>query len=262
MGFFLPTSKLSQIQAGQWNDDNVTFQISPPVKLDPNYNWECGLWSLSAWNTQNNISPQLNNNQLRYYNGTTWKPITLITGSYDIIELNDTIQNIMFLNGDYNSAESTTDKPVYYITFVPNNATGLLTIEIAPASGYQFDISIGNFSRMLGFTPQILTTSATGTMIVDVTNGVDSWHVHCSIAGGSFDGGVESDILYGFVPASPKGYEVIEAPNNVMFFPVNTNVINSIRMQLTDQNNNPVDLNGNHITYRIVIRPAIAVQQK
>ena len=120
----------------------------------------------------------------------------------------------------------------------------------------------------MGFDAIILTATSKGTNAVDITRGVDSWSVHCSLAGGSYDNDIGSDILYGFVPLSGRGMAVSERPFQVFFFPLNATyvkgrdaIINSIQMRLTDQLNRPILLNGDDITYRLIIRPALAAEK-
>ena len=206
----LATSTVSEVQSGTWRSDNVTWQFTPAIQLDPKYNWEICLLRFGSWNTPVNISAEYGNNTLRYYNGTTWKTVTLIQGGYDVLDINATLQDQMFLNGDYDVTDSAPNDPVFYINFVPNPVTQLLTIEIT--NNYQLDLSIGNLATMLGFTPQILTTTTTSSSTVDPTRGTDSWDIHCSLVTGSFDGGIDSDILYGFEPTSRKGFIISEVP--------------------------------------------------
>jgi hypothetical protein len=73
------------------------------------------------------------------------------------------------------------------------NGEGKLRIEIT--NNYKLDLSIGDLHSLLGFNTVILTTTTTGPNIVDITRGVDSWSVHCSLAGGSYDNDIASDIL-------------------------------------------------------------------
>ena len=102
-------------------------------------------------------------------------------------------------NGDYNNTYPA--NPVYYINLVPVIADGLLRIEIT--NNYQLDLSIGNLYQILGTNQAILTTTTTGPNPVDITRGVDSWSVHCSLTGGSYDNGIASDTLYGFKVPMP-----------------------------------------------------------
>jgi hypothetical protein len=170
----------------------------------------------------------------------------------------------MYDNNDFDNTNPA--EPRFYINFVEIIAEGKLRIEIT--NNYQLDLSIGDLHTLLGFNATILTATSKGTNVVDISRGVDSWSVHCSLAGGSFDNDIDSDILYGFVPLSGRGMAVSERPFQVFFFPLNATyvkgqdaIINSIQMRLTDQLNRPILLNGEDITCRLVVRPALAAEK-
>lgn len=218
--FNISTSKIPNVTSGTWTSDNVTVNFNPPLQLPGQYTWEVGISRIDTWNSVDNIKAVYNNNQLRYSpnSGTTWKSLTLPDGNYEIHDINSALQNFMKDNGDFDNTNPA--EPLFYIDLVPIIAEGKLRIEIT--NNYQLDLSIGDLHSLLGFNTVILTTTTTGPNIVDITRGVDSWSVHCSLAGGSYDNDIASDILYGFVPLVERGFAISENPTNVFFFPLAT----------------------------------------
>ena len=83
----IDTSKIPNVQSGTWTSDNVTIECSPPIQLPGQYQWEVGLIRTDTWNSIHNIKAVYNNNQLRYYNGTTWRSLTLPDGNYEIADI-------------------------------------------------------------------------------------------------------------------------------------------------------------------------------
>lgn len=260
----IATSKIPNVTNGIWTSDNVTINFYPPLTLPSNYSYDVGLARVDTWNSIHNIKAVYNNNTLRYSpdTGTTWKTLVLPDGNYEIEDIDTALKNFMYDNGDFNNTNPAS--PVFYINFERIIAEGKLRIQLS--STYQIDLSIGDIHTLLGFNAVILTATAKGPNVVDITRGVDSWSIHCSLCGGSYDNDVASDVIYGFVPMSTRGYAISEIPPpQTYFFPISDSymgsnglTINSITMALTDQLNRPILLNGENITYRVIIRPSPA----
>ena len=64
---------------------------------------------------------------------------------------------------------------------------------------------------------------------------------------------VQSPVLYNFFPTVGPGYKIVEKPINVVYLPLSSSQIMSIRIWITDQNNNIIDFRGESITLRIEI---------
>src|SRR6478609_12059719 len=92
---------------------DLTFNLLPPIHLNPNKKHEAALLSINLYNSIPNITDE--NNKFKYSadNRQTWKIITLNRGSYEIQAINDEIQRVMVINGDFNTA---TDNKEFYIS--------------------------------------------------------------------------------------------------------------------------------------------------
>src|SRR6476469_243384 len=82
---------------------DFTFNLSPPIHLREDIQYEAALLSINLYNSIPNITDE--NNKFKYSadNEKTWKIITLNHGSYEIQAINDEIQRAMTVNGDYNA---------------------------------------------------------------------------------------------------------------------------------------------------------------
>lgn len=261
--FVISTSKIPEVINGIWTSDNVNTIYIPPIRLSGKYTWEVGLERLDTWNSVHNVKAAYNNNIIRYSpnGGTTWKTITIPDGNYEIADLDIVLHNRMYDDGDCDKSNPL--EPVFYINFIPLIAEGRLRIEIS--NNYQLDLTQGELHTILGFDAVIIGSTSTGPNGVDITRGIDSWSVHCSIIGGSYDNSNRADIIYGFVPTTGRGMAVNEYPARVSYYPLNRTyanghdiILNEIRMSLTDQLDRPILLNGSDITYRLHIRPTKA----
>ena len=66
--------------------------ISPPLYLNPKRNYELALVNLETYHSIPNIDSTNNTFVYSPDGGTTWKTITLPTGSYEIAQINVKVQ--------------------------------------------------------------------------------------------------------------------------------------------------------------------------
>jgi len=243
------------------NTTDFTTSISSPIHLDQNKQYEAALLSIDTYNSIPNITDK--NNKFKYSNdrGITWKTLTLSKGSYELQAINDEIQRQMIINGDYDNV-----KNEYYIT-ISANVSELKSIINITNESYLVDFRIENsIGPTLGFSSpssHIGYGYNKSEEIVNITK-VNSVLVNINIISGSNVNGNQSPVIYSFNPnkVSP-GYKIDERPNpKLIYYPVNTLAINSIRIWLKDQNNNPIDLRGETVTISLHLREVKNVKQQ
>ena len=236
---------LSQ-NSGSTQDFTVNYPSAIPVKG----NWELSLIAANLWYSYFNITAAYGNNLLRYYNGTVWKTITIPDGAYQLTQINTYFQQQMQANGDY-----TTGSPnVYYITLAPDYST--LKTALTISNSYQLDLTAGSINVLLGFNAAIYTTSQEGQQQVNITNGVNSLLIHCNAIEGSYSNFSGSDIIYSFLPQTPPGSNInLNMGSSRIYLPIKyKDQIAQIRMYITDQNNNSINLEGQPVSYTIHLR--------
>ena len=179
------------------------------------------------------------NNVLRYSkdDGNSWVIIKLDTGSYELSAINNEIQRLMAVNGDY---DDSADNP-YYIT-ISASLSELKSIVHISRDSNKIDLTVPNLTgSVLGFTTEIISEGYNESPnIVNIIQ-VNSIFVNLDIISGSYVNGSASSTIYSFYPERP-GYKIVEWPSpNLVFYPVSRNEINSMRVWLTDQNNDSID---------------------
>jgi hypothetical protein len=212
--------------------------------LDGNKNYEAALLSLETYNSIPNISVG-KNNIFKYYNGESWNVISLNTGAYELAAINNEIKRQLIANGDSDSAISITA-----------NVSGLTSIVSIENPSYKVDFGVENsIGPVLGFEPvEIGYGYNESPNIVDIMQ-INSIIVNIDIIMGSYINGLPSPAIYSFYPNVAPGYKIVERPNpSLIFYPLSRHDIRRIRVWLTDQNGNLVDLRGERITVRICIR--------
>lgn len=78
--------------------------------------------------------------------------------------------------------------------------------------------------------------------------------VECNIIAGSFLNNKPSHTIHQFSPRVPPGYKIIEAPQNVIYFPVTVKNIHTLNLTIIDQENNSINFRGETITVRLHIK--------
>src|SRR5678816_424484 len=107
----LPKENFSIIYSSDQTDYTTNF--SPMLHLNPNKRFELALVNLETYNSIPNVDG--NNNKFVYSNnaGTTWYPIVLPEGCYEIPQINAAIQRQLERNGHWNH---TVNPQSHYIT--------------------------------------------------------------------------------------------------------------------------------------------------
>jgi hypothetical protein len=217
------------------NSSDFVTPIYPPMQLEPN-KWSIGLRNFTVYNNISNID--LTNNLFRYSidSGTTWKLITLTPGAYEIATINSEIVRLMAANGDAG------------ITILPDTVTFGTIIEITPAT-YRVDFTIANSIRtVLGFDAGILSTGRnTSQNEADIIN-INIILINCDIVSNSYVNGSPFPCIYSFPFNVDTGFRFVEQPTNILYLPLNTFNISSIRIWVTDQNGKSIKFGTQELT--------------
>ena len=238
------------IMSGMKSD--FTTKYSPPISLDESKQYEAALLSIDLFNSIPNITNL--NNVLRYSkdDGNSWVNIELDTGSYELSAISNEIQRLMANNGDY---DQNADNP-YIITITANLSELKKSIVHISNENYKIDFSVPNsIGSVLGFTNEIIGEGYNESPnIVNIIQ-VNSILVNLDIISGSYVNCSASPTIYSFYLNVSPGYKIVERPSpSLVFYPVSRNEINSMRVWLTDQNNDSIDSRGEQITVKICKR--------
>ena len=116
------------------------------------------------------------------------------------------------------------------------------------------DSDLEAFQRRSSLRLRFLASLASGESQFFDFPGPDRWPVS-DITSGSYANDSASPTIYSFYSNVSPGYKIVGRPSpSLVFSPVSKNEINSMRVWLTDQNNDRIDLRGEQITVRIYIR--------
>ena len=108
-------------------------------------------------------------------------------------------------------------------------------------------------NELLGFTN---THYIEGTHISEkpvMITTTDKVYLKCDCVDGSIVNGIREQILFSFNLSAPPGYKIIKEPNIILNKKINKTRLNSIQFFLEDSNHNPVDFNGETLTFTLQI---------
>jgi hypothetical protein len=224
--------------------DFITYHDS--VQLDPNKKYEAALLSLDTYNSIPNIMEN-KNNILKYStdDGITWKIITLSTGAYELLGINNEIKRQIITKEDDDTA----------IDIIANisRLTSIVNIE---NPRYKIDFGVDNsIGSVLGFEKVIIGYGYNESSNIVNIMPVNSILVNIDIIMGSYVNGFQAPTLYCFHPNVSPGYKIVERPNpSLIYYPISRHDISRMRVWLTDQNGDLIDLRGEAITVRVHVR--------
>ena len=220
---------------------NFTTKFNPPVKLN-GVEHEIALTSLETYHSFPNINEK--NNVFKYSsdNGATWKNIEIPKGSYGLLGIYNEILRGFRENGDYDEINET-----YPIILLGNKNTAQIVMEIS--ANYIVNFRTPNsINTVLGFNSKNYNEGYHKSENVINILPVNSILVHVDNVIGSYMLGKASSVLYSFFPNVAPGVKIIERPYERLYLPIITQDIHEIRLRLTDQKGEILDLRGEEVT--------------
>jgi len=219
------------------NTSDFTTNIYPPIQLDDD--WQVGLMNFSVYNNIQNITTKNNIFKYSIDNGVTWTTITLTPGSYEIDAINSEINRLMTINGDTG------------ITISANSITRRSVVDIKPATT-KVDFTVANsLASLLGFGSVVLSTRYNvSPNPVDIIT-INRILVNCDIIGNSYLNNSPFPAIYSFPINVNTGERFTEQPNNIVYFPVVKFLVDSIKLWVSDQDGNAINLGGQNLVARL-----------
>ena len=195
-----PKSSLQIIVSA--NKTRFKTRFNPPIGLDKEKKYEIALVNLETYYSFPNIDATKNYFRYSPDDGASWFEIYLPEGSYDITDINDTIQQKMRQNNHYDSANEE-----YYITISANSNTlkSVLILE----NNYQVDFRQPNsISSVLGFNNDIYTLDFQESENVVNILSINSLLVNIYIVSGSYVNSSTQPTIYSFFPNVQNGVQL------------------------------------------------------
>ena len=238
---------------GQGNNtpQNFTTKFNRPIILDSNSQYAVGLNQIINMSfTWFNVNPSYANQLIKYSSdsGSTFHEITLPEGVWNYTDFNTHIKDITKIVKDgANNNE-------YPITLEFNETTFRVTVMLA--KNYQLDLTASNFNELIGFKREVLKNAISiGSNVPNLSQDTDVLNIHCDLINESLVDGQETDIIYSFSTSVLRpSYSFTLEPRRVTYNPTNKNIIDSIRIHITDGKRRLIDLNRADTSLSLILK--------
>ena len=236
---------------GSNTPQNFTTKFSRPIILNKNYQYVVGLNRIINMSfTWFNVNPSYNNQLIKYSSdsGSTFEEITFPAGVWNYTKLNTHIKDMTKIVKDgANNNE-------YPITLEFNEITFRVTVMLA--KNYQLDLTASNFNELIGFKKKVLKNEINiGSNVPNLSQDTDILNIHCDLINDSLVDGKETDIIYSFsTSVLPPSYSFTIEPMRVTYNPTNKNIIDSIRIYITDGKRRLINLNGADTSFSLILK--------
>jgi len=250
---------LRKLQLRLWfqiNSTNIKMTFNSPIKLDRTRKNEMVLVDLETYYSFPNLSDE--NNVFRYSPGFSevgkgdegdstrqreWVEVQISEGSYDLIDIAETIKIAMKRNGHNDES----------IKITANTNTLKSVSEIQ--GDFQVDFRARNsISSLLGFQNQVYEEGIHESQNVVNILSINSILVNVDVIGGSYVNGRMQNTIYSFFPNVSPGYKIVENQRNLVYLPIILNKISKMETVVTDQNGKQLNLRGENLTIRYHLR--------
>jgi len=172
-----------------------------------------------------------------------WVEVQIPEGSYDLIDIAETIKIAMKQNGHNNES----------VKRMANTNTLKSVLEIP--GNFQVDFRAQNsISSVLRFRNQVCEEGIHESDSVVSILSINSILVNVDVIGGSYVNGRTQNTIYSFFPNVSPGYKIDENPRNLVYLPVILDQINKMETVVTDQNGKQLNLRGENLTIRYHLR--------
>ena len=242
-------SQIAKIQNPNAVSHDFRIRFNPPIELSRNKNWKASLNKIvSMAYSWYNVRAVYGNNTLKWKKKTesAWKTVTLPDGMYSYDDINSFMQKQLGKKdpADNKSAE------LFTLFFEYSILRSVIVLD----STIELDFSTGTFADLLGFEKKVISAETNISKFVpNITSGVDWIFIHCDLITRDVRN-VGSDVLFSISTLTHNVSEIIsEQPLRLEWFSVNKNVIQEIRVYVTDGRNNIVDLNGQDMAISIFV---------
>ena len=227
---------------------DFTIKYTNPIKLDPNKEYQIGLYRIISMSfTWFNVTPELNNPKIRFSsnNGNSWTDLNFSPGVWNYVGFNNYIKE--------QTKTGKANNPTYSITFEFDD-TIFRTI-ITLATNYRLDLTQSKFNDLIGFKQQVLTNAENiGDYIPNLSQDREILNIQCDHISQSLVDGDETDIIYSFSTSTlTPSYSFTQEPRRVQYNPINKNTINTIRIYITDGEKRIIDLNHSDTSFSLIL---------
>lgn len=271
--------------------NNTVFEYQfPGGGIQLKAHTKIALASMTMYNSTPNISAANNNNTFQYrWIDATVHTVTMPDGFYEISDMNNFLHQTM-LNNKHYLTEKSTNNAVWFLTMSVNTSTYKIDLLAYPmintvytpalydvpsgvpwsvpavSTNPQFIIPATNFDDVIGFAAGTYPAASNNTLITTSSstfppqvNPLSSYLVKCNLVNNPY--GIPNSLIYSFPPSGGFGQQYVVAPNEYSFIDAQDGYYNTMRIEITDQNDRPTIILDSNINILVVITDRIGSEE-
>ena len=221
---------------------NLGYHFEEPIQLDTDRDWHICLTSFVVYNSINNVTEKNNELILIDDNGIHDR-VTIPPGTYEVAEILDQLRiHPKCQEAKFNALiQEATRKVKVFCKYKKIDFT-----------------SKSSLGHLLGFNNKRIVdknTNGHSDSIVDIFP-VNAIRLRCNLIESNYENGkARGNIVYSFPLNTPTGEKIVQIPAQHRYYPLNTHEIREIFIQIVDQDDRPVDFEGETITLELYIKP-------
>jgi len=239
------------------NSTKIKTTFNLPLELDRTRQYEMALVNLERYYSFPNLSDE--NNVFRYSPGLLksagevtrmtqrekkqWVEVQIPEGSYDLIDIAETIKIVMKRNGHNDES----------IKITTNTNTLKSVLEIQDDFQVYFRAR-KSISSVLGFRNQVYEEGIHESQNVVNILSINPILVNVDVIGRSYVNGRTQNTIYSFFPNVSPAHKIVENLRNLVYLPVILDKINKMETVVKDQNGKQLNLRGENLTIRYHLR--------
>jgi hypothetical protein len=259
----------------QDKSSTLKVELFPSLELNESDQYVLGLDYFTAVNSLKNVTCE--NNEFVYYTGLEAK-------DHDYLESATVLQNTNEIKTDkeiyktvlrYFSEQSNIKKHTIKLEPGAYEYEGLLKLirETATLQQDAFDVKVqenGKFKflmngsvaidfknsgirELFGAEEKIYWNTTSAKDVFNIWD-ISTLQIFCNLIEGAFINGKRTHLLYSFPLIDENGHLIVEKPSHVLYFPINTNIISTIIVEIFDQKLRKVDFGAEEVSVALHLK--------
>lgn len=223
---------------GQDKSEDFTIEYRTPLNIP-----QLALKSFSINVSWDNLSEKFNNNKFSIFPDKRLRQITIPNGLYTVEGLNRYMRKLFG------------KKPLIKFGIIEERER--ISIKLSP--GVKLNLSEGNFHKLIGFENKEFKNKDSeneleleGKYKANITRDIDEIYIHCNVVDGQMINQENSEVIYSFTNQNRPRTLISKEFDTLVFYNVKHNPIHRIRMRITNQKGELIDLNKGYVEYNFI----------
>src|SRR6266576_5396009 len=115
------------------------------------------------------------------------------------------------------------------------------------------DFKVSRIGELLGAEEKVYWKTETAKNVFNIWD-INTLQIYCNLVEGAFINNQQTHLIYSFPLLDESGQLIVEKPNHILYFPINTNSISTISIVVTDQKQRRVDFGVEEVSIALHLK--------